>query len=162
MVEQMAPLVKQAHELKSLWTPEGFPHLSELFLDTLASVPGAYDYFLENGFHKLSEAFVAPALEHKARQQQEQQLYQQQQQQQQPYQQQQPQAYQQTGTYWPDGDAPLDRDGLRPSFPGIPSPSNQQSIPQIDLEGLPPNQAYATIDLISGKAGFRGTTFASE
>ncbi len=63
MVQSMAPQVEQAYNLKALFTPEGFPSLSELFLDELANIPGAYDYFLEHGFAELSEAFVRPARE---------------------------------------------------------------------------------------------------
>jgi hypothetical protein len=159
MVEQMAPLVEQGYNLKALFTPEGFPSLAEVFLDSLASIPGAYDYFLENGFAQLSEAFVAPAREQQAQQQA---AYQQQQQQYQQPQQQQSQGQQPT-TYWPDGDVPLDRNGLRPAFPGMPNPATQQQgIPQVDLEGLTPNQAFLAIDTISQNAGFRGTTFAAD
>jgi type II secretory pathway pseudopilin PulG len=160
MVEGMAPLVEQGYNLKALFTPEGFPSLSEVFLDTLASVPGAYDYFLENGFAQLSEAFAAPAREQQAQQQA---AYQQQMQQQAQQQQQYNPQAQQTGTYWPDGSNPLDRNDLRPGFPGMPNPaSQQQGAPQVDLEGLSPNQAFLTIDTISGMGGFRGTTFAAE
>jgi hypothetical protein len=162
MVEQMAPLVEQGYNLKTLFTPEGFPSLSEVFLDSLASIPGAYDYFLENGFAQLSDAFVAPAQQQQAQQQAAYQQQSQQQQQYNPQQQYQPQS-QQPETYWPDGDVPLDRNGLRPSFPGMPNPaSQQQGLPQVDLEGLTPNQAFLAIDTISQNAGFRGTTFAAD
>lgn len=164
MVKTMAPLVKQAHDLKSLWTTDGFTTLSDLFLDQLTTIPGAYMHFLNNGFAAVADAFAAPDRERMA-QAQAQQQYEQQQTQggsfpiaavaqamnQQPQQ-----------NYWADGQAPLDRNDLRPSFPPIPNPAPGQQLPQVDLEGVHPSQLYSLIDDLSARGALRGTTFVSE
>ena len=161
MIQQMAPVVEQAHNLKALFTPEGFTALSELFLEQLATIPGAYDHFLANGFNDLSSVFVQPAQEHLA---QKEALLQQQYQQQIAQQQAMPQQYQASNvpqTFWGDGQNPLDANGLRPQFPDMPNPTGRP-VPQIDLEGTPPNMLWQQIDAISAKGGFRGTTFAAD
>ena len=154
MIQQMAPLVKQAAQLKALFTPEGFTALSEVFLDQLRTIDGAYDHFLANGFSDLANAFAAPAREH---------LAQQQAQQQQQYQQSVPvQTTSVPQTYWGDGRAPLDGNDLRPQFPEIPNPAQTSGMPHIDLEQTPANMLWQQIDQISAAGGFRGTTFVTE
>ena len=170
MIKAMAPSVRDAHNLKSLWTPEGFAALSDLFLDQLTTIPGAYMHFLNNGFGQVANAFAQPDRERAAQQQAyEQQVYAQQQQAQggalpiaavaQAIRQQDGQK-----NYWADGQSPLDeRTDLRPGFPGIPAPSSGQSAAgQIDLEGMNPSQLYMAIDDISARGGWSGTTFVSE
>jgi hypothetical protein len=157
MIQQMAPLVKQAAQLKALFTPEGFTALSEVFLDQLRTIDGAYDHFISNGFSEVADAFAAPAKEYLAQRQA------QQQQQQAPQQQFIPtQAASVPQTYWGDGRAPLDGNGLRPQFPEIPNPAQTSGMPHIDLEQTPANLLWQQIDQISAAGGFRGTTFVTE
>lgn len=164
MVKAMAPSVRDAHNLKSLWTPEGFAALSELFLDQLTTIPGAYMHFLNNGFGPVAEAFAAPDRERMAQEQAQQQAFQQQQQGGSLPIAAVAQAMQQgrSQNYWADGQTPLDRNDLRPAFPGIPAPAPGQGVPQIDLEGMNPSQLYMAIDDISARGGWSGTTFVSE
>lgn len=161
MVQLMAPQVEQAEHLKSLWTPDGFGVLSDLFIQQLQGIPGAIDHFLLS-FSPLINAVTAAdeAVQQQAMQQQmlqQQMLQQQAMQQQQQY----PQSMQPlnqgtqsaTGQFdWADG---------RPAFPDMPNPSLRQGVPHVDLESLNPATAYQTIDEVSKYGGFRGTTLAS-
>ena len=168
MVEQMAPHVEQAAQLRALWTDEGFASLCGLFNQVLTTKQGAYDYFIGTDFANIAAAFADAS--RAQRQEQQQQV-----QQAQGYQEipdvlpisyvanAAQQAQQQRSvpeSYWSDG-RPPERNELRPAFATMPNPSGQRT-PQVDLESVPMSQLWAAVDATSAVGGFRGTTLASE
>ena len=168
MVEQMAPHVEQAAQLRALWTDEGFASLCGLFNQVLTTKQGAYDYFIATDFSNIAAAFADAS--RAQRQQQQQQAQQAQGSQEMPevlpisyVANAAQQAQQQRNipeSYWSDGRQP-ERNELRPAFATMPNPSGQRT-PQVDLEGIPMSQMWEAVDIISGRGGFRGTTLASE